>query len=104
MTLKEDTKKEVHFVMNLFFYFLSKNNLYSGLKGLKDLKFKRFKEFPARFYRAIRVIREFRVFIAFGDYVVSHRNHRKHRNFGTSKDPKNTKRPMPFGTSLIFVV
>ena len=32
--------------MNLFFYILSKNNLYSGLK---DLKFKRFKEFSARF-------------------------------------------------------
>ena len=49
MTLKEDTKKEVHYKMNLFFYILSKTNLYSGLKGLKDLKFKRFKEFPARF-------------------------------------------------------
>lgn len=24
--------------MNLFFYILSKNNLYSGLKGLKDLR------------------------------------------------------------------
>ena len=24
--------------MNLFFYILSKNNLYSGLKGLKDSK------------------------------------------------------------------
>ena len=43
MTLKDDTKKEVHFVMNLFFYILSKNNLYSGLKGLEDSKVFKFK-------------------------------------------------------------
>ena len=97
MTLKDDTKKEVHFVMNLFFYILSKNNLYSGLKDSKVFKFKGLRSFLrdlsshschsriSCFYRLRRLCCVTQ--IAQITQIFS-----------------NEKRPMPFGTSLIFVV